>query len=331
MLTLSRRGLLAGAALAPFAGKASLGEAMAQAQSWPAGQTIKFTVPFPAGGSTDAVARIVQPGMQQRLGATIIVENRPGGASSIGAAAVAKSPPDGLNWLFVFDSHGVIPSLLPLTFDAKKDLDPVLLVGTAPMVLACHPSKPYKTFADVLAAAKAAPDTLTFGSIGNGSLGHLTMILLQKKGGFSVKHVPYRGGGPALNDAIGGHIDLVITSVANMAAQLAAGTLRPLLQTGEARLSNLASTQTMIEAGFKDFSANAWWGVFAPGGTPKPLVDRMTADLQATFRDERVSKTLIETQQIALRLDGPDAFRKFYDNEVAVWGAVVRENAIKPD
>jgi tripartite-type tricarboxylate transporter receptor subunit TctC len=172
---------------------------------------------------------------------------------------------------------------------------------------------------------------LTYGSIGNGSLGHLTMTLLQKKGDFKVRHLPYRGGGPALNDAVGGHIDLIITSVANMASQLAAGNLRPLMQTGQTRLASLPETQTMMEAGFKDFVASAWWGVFAPGGTPKPIVDRMVTELQASFRDEKVSKVLVETQQINLRLEGPDAFRTFYDNELAVWGEVVRENAIKPD
>jgi tripartite-type tricarboxylate transporter receptor subunit TctC len=327
MTTFTRRALIGAAAALPLASRAS-----AQAPAgWPQGQTIKFTVPFPAGGSTDAVARIVQSGMQQRLGATVIVENRAGGASSIGAGVVAKSPPDGLNWLFVFDSHAVIPSLMQLNFDAVKDLDPVLLVGTAPMVLACAPSKPFKSFADVLAAAKKDPDGLTYGSIGNGSLGHLTMTLLQKQGAFKVKHLPYRGGGPALNDALGGHIDLVITSIANMATQLAAGNLRPLLQTGEKRVTTLPDTPTMIESGFPGFVANAWWGVFAPGGTPKPVVDRMVADLQATFRDEKVAKVLIETQQVSLRLDGPDGFRAFYAEQMKTWGDVVRENQIKPD
>jgi len=324
---LSRRTLLAGSLSIPFLPKTVL----AQASGWPQGQLIRFTVPFPPGGSTDAVARIVQPGVQQRLGTTIIVENRAGGASSLGAAVVAKSPPDGLNWLFVFDSHAVIPSLMPLTFDAKKDLDPVLLVGTAPMVVACHPSRPFKTFADVVAAAKAKPDSLTYGTIGNGSLGHLTMTLLQKKGNFGVRHLPYRGGGPALNDAVGGHIDLIITSVANMAAQLSAGNLRPLLQTGEARLPTLPDTQTMIEAGFKDFSANAWWGVFAPGGTPRPIIDRMVTELRASFRDERAAKTLSETQQIDLLLEGPEEFRRFFEGQMAIWGDVVRDNQIKPD
>jgi tripartite-type tricarboxylate transporter receptor subunit TctC len=327
MIHLSRRSVLGAAASTALAP-----QAFAQAGApWAQGQTIKFTVPFPAGGSTDAVARIVQPGMQQRLGAQIVVENRAGGASSIGAAAVAKSPADGLNWLFVFDSHAVIPSLMQLPFDPVKDLDPVLLVGTAPMVLACAPSKPFRSFADVLAAAKANPDGLTYGSIGNGSLGHLTMTLLQKQGGFKVKHLPYRGGGPALNDALGGHIDLVITSIANMASQLAAGNLRPLLQTGAQRAPNLPDTPTMIDAGFPGFVANAWWGVFAPGGTPKPVIDRMVTDLQATFRDERVAKTLTDTQNMSLRLEGPDGFRAFYAEQMKTWGDVVRENQIKPD
>jgi tripartite-type tricarboxylate transporter receptor subunit TctC len=327
MTTIDRRAFVGAAALSAFAASATA----QSAPPWVQNKTIKFTVPFPAGGSTDAVARIVQPGMQQRLGAQIIVENRPGGASSIGAAAVAKSPADGLNWLFVFDSHAVIPSLMQLTFDPVKDLDPVLLVGTAPMVLACAPSKPFKSYADVVAAAKANPDGLTYGTIGNGSLGHLAMTLLQKRGGFKVKHLPYRGGGPALNDALGGHIDLVITSVANMASQLAAGNLRPLLQTGERRVSTLPETPTLIDAGFPGFVANAWWGVFAPGGTPKPILDRFVADLQATFRDEKVSKTLVDTQQISLRLDGPDGFRAFFAEQMKTWGDVVRENQIKPD
>lgn len=327
MSSISRRAVLGAAALS-----AATPRAFAQsAAPFAEGKTVKFTVPFPAGGSTDAVARIVQPGMQQRLGAQIVVENRAGGASSIGAAAVAKSPPDGLNWLFVFDSHAVIPSLMTLPFDPLKDLDPVLLVGTAPMVLACAPSKPFRTYADVVAAAKANPDGLTYGSIGNGSLGHLTMTLLQKRGGFKVKHLPYRGGGPALNDALGGHIDLVITSVANMASQLAAGNLRPLLQTGERRVPTLPDTPTMIDAGNPGFVANAWWGVFAPGGTPKPIVDRFVADLQTTFRDERVAKVLTDTQNMALRLDGPDGFRAFYAEQMKTWGEVVRENQIKPD
>src|SRR3712207_2898627 len=153
MLRLTRRSLmLAGAAL-PLA---------ARAQGWPSG-VIRIIVPFPAGGSVDAIARMVQPGLQQRLGATVIVENRPGGSGSIGAAAVAKAAPDGNTWLFVFDTHAVNPALIPnLPYDSQKDLDPVLLIGTAPNVLATHPSRPYRSLSDVVEAARARPRTITF-------------------------------------------------------------------------------------------------------------------------------------------------------------------------
>ncbi len=324
MSNASRRTLLAGALALPFA-------ARAQTPGWPNGQTIKLTVPFAPGGSVDAIARLTNPGLQQRLGTTVIVENRAGAGGATGAAMVAKSQPDGLNWLYVFDSHAVLPSLLPLPFDAKKDLEPVMLIGTAPMVLACHPSRPYKTFADVVKDAKARPDTVNFGTVGNGSLGHLSMVLLGKKAAFTARHVPYRGGGPAITDAVGGHIDLIIGSAALLAAQIEAGALRPLLQTGPVRLSNLAGTQTAKEAGFPDFEALAWWGVFAPAGTPKPIQERFLKELDATLHDANVTKVMTETQQITLLRQGPEEFRKFFAEQMNIWGAVVRENDIKPD
>ena len=326
MCNTTRRSLVAGALALPFARAAH-----AQAPNWPAGQTIKLTAPFAPGGSVDALARLTQPGLQQRLGATVIVENRAGAGGATGASIVAKAPPDGNNWLYVFDSHAVLPSLMQLNFDAKKDLDPVMLVGTAPMVIACHPSRPFKSFADVIAAAKAKPDTISYGTVGNGSLGHLSMILLGKKGGFVTRHLPYRGGGPAVNDAVAGHIDLIIGSAALLAAQIEAGALRPLLQTGAQRLANLRETPTAKEAGFPDFEALAWWGIFATAGTPKAIQERMLKELDATFRDDRVAKVLTETQQITLLLRGPEEFRKFFDEQMTIWGAVVRENDIKPD
>ena len=180
-------------------------------------------MPFPPGGTVDPIARMVQPGMQQRLGATIVIENRPGGSGSAGAAAVAKAPADGNTWLFVFDTHAVNPFLQNLPFDTEKDLDPVVLIGTAPNVLAAHPSRPYRTFADLVAAAKQKPDTLTYASVGSGSVGHLTMVQLCKQAGIRMVHVPYRGGGPAMNDAIAGHVDLIIGSAALVMPQLTRG------------------------------------------------------------------------------------------------------------
>ncbi len=320
MMGLTRRALVGGAVAVPFV-------ARAQAQG-----VVKIVVPFPPGGSVDAIARLVQQGLQERLGATIIIENKSGASGSIGAAQVAKSAPDGATWLFVFDTHAVNPALQPsLPFDSEKDLDPVLLIGTAPNVLAAHPSRPWKTLADVIAAAKAKPDAVSFASIGTGSLGHLTMALLGKRAGVRWTHVPYRGGGPAMNDAIAGHVDIIIGSAALVTTQVKAGALRGIAQTGKARLASLAEVPTAIESGFEGFESYAWWGVFAPGGTPKPMVERFGAALAATLRDERVGKQVAETQQIALSLGGPDELRTFFAEQMRIWGAVVRENGIKAE
>ena len=322
MLTLTRRSaLLAGAAL-PFA---------ARAQGWPSG-IIRIIVPFPPGGSVDAIARMVQPGLQQRLGATVIVENRPGSSGSIGAAAVAKAAPDGNTWLFVFDTHAVNPALIPnLPYDSQKDLDPILLIGTAPNVLATHPSRPYKSLAEVIEAARARPRAITFASVGAGSLGHLTMVLLSKRAGVELVHVPYRGGGPAINDAIAGHVDLIVASTALLNPHLQGGTLRALVQTGLKRQASLSDLPTADESGFSGFQSLAWWGVYGPAGTPRPVAERFQTELTAVLRDERVAKQLTETQQVTLALGGPEELRKFFDEQFRTWGAVVRENGIKSD
>lgn len=322
-MPITRRLLLAGAAAAPFLGNA-------HAQTWPSG-TIKLVVPFPPGGTVDPIARMAQPASQQKLGTTVIVENRPGASGSTGTATVAKSPPDGNNWVFVFDTHAVNPFLMPLNFDTVKDLEPVLLIGTAPNVLCTHPSRPFKTFADVIAAAKAKPNTLTYGSIGSGSVGHLTMTLLAKKAGISLVHVPYRGGGPAMNDAIAGHTDMIIGSAALVTPQVQGGKIVPLMQTGKTRVPSLPNVQTAIENGFAGFEAYAWWGVFGPGGTPKPIIDRFAATLTEALRDPAVEKNLTENLQITLRLGGPEEQRKFLLDQMALWEPVVKENNIKPD
>jgi tripartite-type tricarboxylate transporter receptor subunit TctC len=308
---------------APLAGPAL-------AQTWPSG-IIKIIVPFPPGGSVDPIARMAQPGLQQRLGATLIIENRPGSSGSLGTSLVAKSPPDGNTWVFVFDTHAVNPFLFDLNFDTVKDLDPVMLIGTAPNVLATHPSRPFKSFADVVAAAKAKPDTITYASIGSGSVGHLTMTLLSQRAGCKLVHVPYRGGGPAMNDALAGHVDMIIGSAALVMPQVNAKSIIPLMQTGKGRLPTLATVPTAIESGFAGFESYAWWGVFAPAGTPKPIIVRFAAALGDSLRDPNVSKLLSESLQITLRLGGPQEEAKFLAEQMALWGPVVKENNIKSD
>jgi tripartite-type tricarboxylate transporter receptor subunit TctC len=318
-MRLSRRALVGGALATPF---------VARAQS----PTIKLVVPFPPGGIVDPIARLAQPGLQQRLGAGVVVENKSGASGSIGAALVAKSPPDGTTWLFVFDSHAVNPALIPnLPFDSEKDLEPVVLIGTAPYVLAQHPDRPYRTFADIVAAAKARPDSYSFGTVGSGSVGHLAMAQLAKQAGVRLTHVPYRGGGPALNDALAGHVDSVIGSAALVTNQIQAGKLRAVLNTGAKRLARLPDVPTAAESGFPGFEANAWWGVFAPAGTPRPMIERFAAALTEVLREERAARQLSESFQIDLRLGGPEDLRAFFAAQMRQWGAVVREEGIKGD
>ena len=325
-MKLTRRTLVLGGIAAPLATQVA-----AQAQTWPSG-IVRIVVAYPPGGSTDAMMRLVQPGLQQRLGATIVIENRSGASGSVGTGMVAKSPPDGNTWLAVFDNHAANPFVLPnLPYDTEKDLDPVLLIGTAPYVITTAKAKPYNTLADVIAAAKAKPGSVSYASVGSGSVGHLAMALLSQRAGVTLTHVPYRGGGPAMNDAVAGHVDLLVGSTALSMPQVDAGTIRAVVQTGKTRNQFIAKVPTVAESGFPDFEAYAWWGIFAPAGTPKPIIERFGNAMAETLREERIAKQLIETQQVSLTLGGPEVERAFVANQMKVWGKVVKDNNIKAD
>src|SRR5918996_1616075 len=303
----------------------------AEATNWP-NKPVKFIVPFPPGGSVDPLARLVGARLSAALGQQFIVDNRPGGSGSIGAAAAAKASPDGYTFLFVFDTHAVNPTLIPkLPFDTTKDLVPVMLVGTAPMAIVTHPSKPYKSFGDMIKAAKAKPDTLTYGSIGSGSLGHLTMKLLEQAGGFGAVHVPYKGGGPMIVDATGGHIESGIASVSVLASHVKGGKLRAVAVTGDKRSHALSDVPALAEQGFPGFSALAWWGIFGTAGTPKPILDKFHAELVKVFNLPEVRKQLADTLGMDLVVSNPEALQKFLLAEIARWGKVVREHNIRGD
>jgi tripartite-type tricarboxylate transporter receptor subunit TctC len=327
-MKLTRRTLVLGAAAAPFAAQA---QTAANSQAWPP-SNIRLVVAYPPGGSTDAIMRLVQAPLQERLGTTIVIENRAGASGSVGTAWVAKSAPDGNTWLAVFDNHGANPFVLPsLPYDSEKDLDPVLLIGTAPYLIATAKAKPFNTLADVIDAAKKNPGTISYASVGSGSVGHLAMVQLSERADVKLVHVPYRGGGPAMTDALGGHVDLLVGSTALSMPQVNSGNLRAVAQTGKARNPFLASVPTVSESGFPGFEAYAWWGIFAPAGTPKPIIERFGNEMAACLREEHISKQLTETQQVSLALGGPEVERAFVANQMKVWGKVVKDNNIKAD
>jgi tripartite-type tricarboxylate transporter receptor subunit TctC len=314
-----------------LAALAALAAVPAFAQAWPA-KPVKFVVPFPPGGSVDPLARLVGARLSDALGQQFIVENKPGASGSIGTAIVAKSPADGYTFAVVFDTHGVNPSLIPnMPYDTVKDLAPVMLVGRAPMAITTSPAKPYRTFADVVQAAKAKPDTISYGSVGSGSLGHLAMMLVQQAGGFKVIHIPYKGGGPMSADAIGGQIDLGVGSVAVLAQHVKGGKLRAVATTGEKRSGTMPDVPTLIEQGYPGFSAYAWWGIFAPAGTPKPILDKFHAELVKALNLPDLNKQLTEQLGMDLVISTPEALQKWTLDEIARWGKVVRDAGIKAD
>ena len=300
------------------------------AQAWPSRQPIKLVAVFPPGGSVDQVARLLAPALSAQLGQSVIVENRGGASGSIGAAAVAAAAPDGYTFAVVFDSHGVNPSLIPnLPFDSKKDLAPVVLIGTAPMVLGTPAASEYKSFADVVAAARSAKGA-SYGSIGSGSLGHLAMALLGKGGGLNFQHIPYKGGGPLMNDAVAGHVPLAIGSVFLLKPFIDSKRLRALAVTTSKRSPDLPDVPTLAELGFTGFEAPAWWAVLAPARTPPEVVARMNEALNAVMRTPELAKRL-DAQGIDVMGGPPDAARVFIERQMDLWGRVVKENNIKAD
>ena len=307
------------------------GPQAAFAQSWPA-KPVKFVVPYPPGGSTDPMARMIGAKVSDALGQPFVVENRSGASGTIGTAFVAKSPADGYTFIFVFDYHAVNPFLIPnLPFDTVKDLAPVMLIGTAPMAIATGVTKPYKSFTDVVAAAKAKPGTVSIGSVGNGSLGHLTMVLVQQASGIRLIHIPYKGGGPMTADAVGGQIDLAIGSVAVITPHVNGGKLRAVAVTGDTRSRALPDVPALAEQGLPGFSALAWWAVFAPAGVPKPIMDKFHAELVKAFNLPDVRKLLTETLGIDLVVGSPEGLAQWLDTQMQRWGKVVRENGIRAD
>jgi len=303
----------------------------ALAQDWPA-KPVRFIVPFPPGGSVDPLARLLGVKLGEALKQQFIVENRPGAGGSIGTAVAAKAPADGYTFVVVFDSHGVNQALIPsLPFDTAKDFAPVMLVGTAPYAIATQAGKPWKSFAEVAAASKAKPESVTIGSIGNGTLGHLLLVQAQQMGGFKITHVPFAGGGPMNQNILGGQIEMGVGSVALLTPQVKGGKMRAIATAGEKRASSMPDVPTLIEQGFPGLTAYAWWGIYAPAGTPKAIIDKFHAELVKVLGQADVRKTLHESLGMDLVASSPEELQKWTLEQMAHWGKIVKDNGIKAD
>ncbi len=301
------------------------------AQDWPS-KPVRFIVPFPPGGSVDPLARLLGAKLGDALKQQFIVENRPGAGGSIGTAAAAKAPADGYTFVVVFDSHAVNQALISkLPYDTAKDFAPVMLVGTAPYAIATQAAKPWKSFRDVVSASKAKPESVSIGSIGNGTIGHLVLVQAQQMAGVKVVHAPFAGGGPMNQNILGGQIDMGIGSVALLTPQVRGGKMRAIATTGHQRAQALPDVPTLIEQGFAGLTAYAWWGIYAPAGTPKPIIDRFHTELTNVLSQPDVRKTLAEGLGMDLNVSSPEALQKWTLEQLAHWGRIVKENNIKTD
>lgn len=299
----------------------------AHAQAWPA-KPVRIISVFPPGGSVDQVARIFAAKLTEQLHQQFIVENKGGASGSIGTQAVAAAAPDGYTFGVVFDTHAVNPLLLNMPFDTLKDLAPVMLVGTSPMAIVASVNQPYKDFRDVLAAARAKPGSVSIGSIGTGSLGHLAVAQISRSQKVEITHVPYRGGGPLMTDALGGQVPLAIGSVFLVTPHVKGGKLKALAVTSLKPSPQLPGALPVAEQGVPGFSALSWWGVIAPAKTPQPIIQKMYDELSKALKDPKVAKQLSD-QGIDIVGGSPAELDKWVRGEMSKWAVVVKENNIK--
>lgn len=286
--------------------------------------SIRIIVPFPAGGTTDILARVVAQYLGDKLGVTTIVENRPGASGVIGSEMVAKSPNDGGVLLLTATHHVINPSLYrKLPYDTQKDFSPIAVVATAPNALVVTSGFPAKTVAELIAMAKKEPGKLSFGSAGIGGANHLSGELFKQMAGVDIMHIPYKGAAPAMNDLIGGHIPMMFDTLPTVLPAAAAGTIRVLAVTSLTRAASLPDVPTLDEAGVKGFEATAWFGLYMPAANGNAaygkLVAAMKDILAAAATREKFATQGVEPGKLV----GAD-FAKFVDAEIKKWGVVVK-------
>jgi tripartite-type tricarboxylate transporter receptor subunit TctC len=300
----------------------------AQAE-WPKGP-IKFIVPFPPGGGTDPIARITQTKLIETTGWQIVVENKPGAAGVIGATAVAKAAPDGQTWLVTFDSHILSPAFGGNLPYKDSDLFNVMLFGRAPLVITCHPDRPYRNFSEAMADARKRPGKVSMGMLSN-SQSLLLMTYVKKANDFDMNLIFYKGGGPIVQDGVAGVTDLSITTLVSATPQIAAGKLRALATTGEKRSFALPDTSTLAEQGTRTYPTYSWWGIYAPTGTPRPVIDRMHAELTKAVRSPDVTRKFVDQIHLEIDASTPEEFAAFQKSEQERWFKVIKDNDVKSD
>jgi len=298
------------------------GDARANDQFPP--NSIKIIVPFPAGGTTDILARFVAQYLGEKLGVTTIVENRAGASGTIGSEMVAKSPNDGSVLMLTATHHVINPSLYTkLPYDTQKDFSPIAVVASAPNALVANKDFPAKTVADLIAMAKKEPGKLSFGSAGIGGANHLSGELFKQMAGVDIVHVPYKGAAPAMNDLIGGHIPIMFDTLPTVLPAAAAGTIRVLAVTSKERAASLPNAPTLDESGVKGFEATAWFGLYMPAANGNVAYTKLVAAMKEILAAPETREKFATQGVEPGKLSGPD-FTKFVDAEITKWAGVVK-------
>jgi len=300
------------------------------AQQYPS-KPARIIVPFGAGGPADIYARYLAQRLQEPLGQSFVIDNRPGAGSIIGTDLVAKSPPDGYTLLLMSNTHTVNESLVPKKpFALMKDFLPIAPINYSDLVLVVHPSVPAKSIKELIALAKAKPNGLNYASSGTGTPYHMAGELFKSMAGVQIVHIPHKGSGEARTSVMSGQVEIMLDAITTMAPMARAGRVRALGTTGAKRSTVLPDVPTISEAGVKDYEATIWLGIMAPAGTPKPIVDRLNAEIGKIVARPDVKKAWNEQGAEPMAMT-PAEFEKFLNADIAKWTHVVKVAGVKPD
>ncbi|NMJ43942.1 tripartite tricarboxylate transporter substrate binding protein [Roseomonas sp. JC162] len=297
--------------------------------NWPE-RPVRVIIPFPPGGSTDTIARLFQAKLSEGLGKPVIIDNRGGASGSIGGIEMARAQPDGYTWMLAYDNEATNQTVMRLPYRAMEAFAPVSLVATGPLALVAHKDTPYRNFQDVVDAAKRAPDTIGYATSGVGGLAHVSTTLLTSEAGIRLTHVPYRGGGPAVQDAVAGNVPLFMSNVVIISQHIRSGILRPLGVTTKEETRHVPGVRSFAQQGLADFEAPTWWAFLGRAGTPEPIMRRMHEALTRAVLDPDV-KAKIEEQGCDVRASSSEVCGRFLAAEIDKWGRVIRTNGITAD
>ena len=303
----------------------------AAAQGYPA-RPITLVVPFAPGGSASTVARSVADKMSETLGQQIVIDNRGGAVGTVATRAVAKNAPDGYTLLVITSATvGTSPSLMQnLGYDPRKDFAPIGLIAATPNLIVVHPSFPARSLPELIKIGKETTTPIPYGSPGTGTLNHLTVELIAYRTGMKVSHVPYKGAGPALNDLLGGHIGVLISAIPNAHTHIAAGTIHALAVTGTTRSALVPAVPTFAEAGLHGYDVPLRWGIAAPAGTPRPVIEKLNRALNAALATDEVRQRLA-IEGAEPQPTTPEEYAAIIDREVTMWSDLVKAVGIKPE